>query len=275
VRRLVKEGADFIKVMGSGGGTYITQPRLAGFTVEELKVIQDEARRNDKRTAIHVLATQSIVNAVEAEFDCLEHVEFVEPDSSRKYHPEIARMIAGSGCWVSPTIQTGFRGYERLSAKRDTESLTPDEETQYLALKAKLETNLQTCGELHKLGVRMIVGTDAISDFGDYSPGPELMVKAGMSPADVLIAATRHGAEALELSDEVGTIERGKVADLVVVKGNPTTDIRAIRDVKQVFRRGTAVPMDASLLFRRGPGAIKGKRRLILPKSIERAVLDR
>ncbi|MDP2859917.1 MAG: amidohydrolase family protein [Bacillota bacterium] len=275
VRRLVKEGADFIKVMGSGGGTYITQPRLPGFTVEELKVIQDEARRNDKRTTIHVLATQSIVNAVEARFDCLEHVEFVEPDSSRQYHPEIARMIADSGCWVSPTIQTGFRGYERLSHKRESEGLMPGEEASYLALKAKQETNLHTCGELHRMGVRMIVGTDAIGDFGDYSPGPELMVKAGMSAGEVLVAATRHGAEALDLSDEVGTIERGKAADLVVVEGNPTTDIRAIRNVKQVFRRGTAVPMDASLLFYRGPGAIRGRRRLILPQPIQKALLDR
>jgi len=155
---LVKEGADFIKVMGSGGGTYITQPRLSYFTVDELKVIVSEAHRHERRTTVHVLATQSIIDALDAGFDCLEHVEFVETDWSRKYHPEIGTRIADSGCWVSPTIMSGHRRLQRLLVKRQVESLTSEEQALLTSLKIKIATNFETVGRLYDMKVPMVVG---------------------------------------------------------------------------------------------------------------------
>ena len=268
VRRLVKDGADFIKVMGSGGGTYITQPRYASFTVEELRAITIEAARHRKRTTIHALATETIRNALDAGFDCIEHVEFVEPDWSRRYDPEVGKRIADSGCFISPTLQCGWKGRLALENKLEAEGyLSKEEETQLVGLRAKTDQNLYTSGRLHELGVPMVVGTDAIARFGDYALGVALLVRAGFPEAEALMAATRNGARAMDLEDEIGTLEPGKLADMVVVAGNPLHDIKVLEDVTQVVRAGEMVPMSAVALFPLGPGGVVYPRRTMVPRS--------
>lgn len=263
VRRLVKEGADFIKVMGSGGGTYITDNRRASYTVEELRAIVEESHRHGKPTTIHCLATESISNALDAGFDCIEHYEFLELDDTRRFDPRIAERMISSNAWLSPTIQTGYRRMEQLRRLKTERALTPEEQEALTYFEWKQEGQRYVNGELYKMGARrFLMGTDAIAEFGDYAIGLELMVAAGLSTRDALLAATRNCADACGLLDEVGTLEAGKTADITVVQGDPLADIRAVGRVLQVVKGGYVLPMESLELFPHGPGAaVPPKRR--------------
>jgi imidazolonepropionase-like amidohydrolase len=258
VRRLVKEGADFIKVMGSGGGTYITDNRRASYTVEELRAITEEARRHGKRTTIHALATESIENALTAGFDAIEHYEFIELDDTRRLSRSLLDRMIDENVWLSPTIQTGYRRMRRLQSLGEERTLTPAEEETLTYLQWKHEGQLYATGLLYRLGARrFLMGTDAIEEFGDYAVGLELMVKAGLSNRDALLAATRHCADAFDIAGDVGTLEPGKLADITVVEGNPLEDIRSVGRVQQVVKGGYVLPMESLELFPHGPGAAR------------------
>ncbi len=256
VRRLVKDGADFIKVMGSGGGTYITDARLASYTVEELRAIVEETHRHGKSTTIHCLATQSIVNALDAGFDCIEHYEFIEPDDTRRFDPRVADRMLASGTWLSPTIQTGYRRMEQLRARKEQRPLTAEEQEALTYYEWKQEGQRYVTGRLYEMGARrFLMGTDAIAEFGDYALGLELMVEAGLSTTDALLAATHNCAEACGILQDVGTLEAGKLADITIVDGDPLADIGAAGRVVQGVKAGYVLPMDSLALFPHGPGA--------------------
>lgn len=258
VRRLVKEGADFIKIMGSGGGTYITDNRRASFTVPELRAIADEAHRHGKPCTVHAIATESIANAVEAGIDCIEHYEFVEMNYDRKLDPALADQMIANDIWLSPTIQTGFRNKESMLALREERALTPAEQEALVYAQWKQEGQLYVTGALYEMGARrFLMGTDAISRFGDYAVGLRLMAESGLPNEEVLYAATRNPAEAMGILDDVGTLETGKIADVTIVKGDPMSDIRAVENVQQVVKAGYVLPMDSLELFPEGDGAAK------------------
>jgi imidazolonepropionase-like amidohydrolase len=255
VRRLVKEGADFIKIMGSGGGTYITDNRRASFTVSELRAIADESHRHGKACTVHAIATESISNAIEAGIDCIEHYEFVEMNYDRKLDPAIADQMIAQNVWLSPTIQTGYRGLERMLQLREERPLTAAENQNFVYSQWKQEGQLYVTGALHEMGAtRFLMGTDAISEFGDYAIGLHLLSEAGIPNAEVLQAATRNCAEAMGILDDVGTLETGKMADVTVVSGDPVADIRAVENVVQVVKSGYVLPMESLELFPDGGG---------------------
>ena len=124
VRELIKDGADHIKIMASGGATTITDNRKPSFSVEELRAIVDEAHNFGKLTTAHCLATQSLTNALDAGLDMIEHAGFREPDGSYKFDNAIAERIAEQGLYVCPTVQTGYRQREALLAKELERPLT-------------------------------------------------------------------------------------------------------------------------------------------------------
>ena len=242
VRLLVKEGADHIKIMASGGGTAITDNRKASYGVEEMRAIVEEAHVHGKLTTAHCLATQSISNALDAGVDMIEHAGFIEPDGSYVFEPRVAERIANQGVYVSPTIQTGYRGRERLLRKQDITPLSVEEELRLDAAKAKCESQLEFVGKMWQdWGVKIIAGTDAIQMFGDYSLGLELHSDAGMSNMDVIKSATGEAAKGLGMIDQIGTLEVGKEADLIVVENDPLKDIKAMREIQLVIRAGREI----------------------------------
>ena len=245
VRQLVKEGADHIKIMASGGGTAITDTRRPYYTVEELKAAVVEAHNLGKPTTAHCLATQSIANALDAGVDMIEHCWFVEPDGSYRFHPEIAERIAAQGTYVSPTPQPLYREYEALLEKERQGTLAPGESFYGYTLdilKASCETRVKFIGRMHKeWGIKVISGTDAIQTFGDYCLGLELMSQAGMSNMDVIKASTSVSAKAMGVGHLVGTVEPGKEADLIVVDQDPLKDIKALRTMVMVMRAGERI----------------------------------
>ena len=244
VRRLVEDGADFIKIMASGGGTAGTDNRRPSFSVEELRAIVDEAHNQGVPTTAHCIATQSIANALDAGVDSIEHATFIEPDGSYVFNPHLAERIASQGVRISPTVQTGYRRREKLLAMREEgHALTPEDRMRLEDLQIKCERQVEFLGRLwSEWGITIVAGTDAISSFGDYCLGLELQVEAGMSTAEVIRSATGVAAQAVGLDHLVGTLEPGKEADLIVVDRDPLADIRALRSMRMVMQRGGVVP---------------------------------
>lgn len=242
VRQLIKEGSDFIKIMASGGGTAITDNRKHSYGVGELRAIVEEAHVHGKLTTAHCLATQSMVNALDAGVDMMEHGGFIDPDGSYVFRPEVAERIAEQGMYVSPTVQTGYRGREALLEHSKDSPLDPVERLRLDALEAKCESQVEFLGRLwSEWDVKIVAGTDAIQTFGDYCLGLELQSQAGMSNMEVVKSATSGAARAIGMDDLVGTVTEGKAADLIVVDRDPLRDITALRTMSMVMRDGRVI----------------------------------
>jgi imidazolonepropionase-like amidohydrolase len=243
-RWLLKQGVDFLKIMASGGGTVGTNQARASYSAEEIAAAVHEAHHVGKLTTAHCLATEGLDHAVQAGIDQVEHINFIEPDGSRRFDRRIAEGIVEAGIYVSPTIQTGYRQLERLEGRSD---LAPPERAQLDDLRYKMETKLDFVRRFHELGAPIVAGTDAIATFGDYAIGLVLLGRAGLSPMTVIQAATRIAAEAIGLGEVVGTVEVGMEADLVVVRGDPSQDLSRTADVVLVVRGGRVMlrnPLD-------------------------------
>jgi imidazolonepropionase-like amidohydrolase len=248
VRRLVHEGADYIKIMASGGGTEGTMPGRATYTTAELSAVVNEAHHFGHLTAAHCRAADSMVRAIKAGVDLMEHAEFLDPDDQLRFDPKLAEMMAECGIWISPTLQAWTR-YPRiveLGAKRDDGTIAPDEDTELQELEARAELRLDVMRRMldYDLRDRIVPGTDSgVGNlaFGHLDYDLQLLVRAGFTPLEALTAATRISAEAIGLADEIGTIEPGKVADLVAFDGDPTADITAFSRVVAVFQAGRRI----------------------------------
>lgn len=247
VRRLVHEGADHIKIMASGGGTKGTVPGRASYTVEELHATVHEAHAFGRLTVAHCRAKESMVRAIHAGLDLMEHAEFLDPDGVMRYDPKIAEMMHEAGIYVSPTLQAfGYPTALRLQKKRDDVGLTPVEETQLAAVEARLETHLDHFHRMLDAGLRerMVTGSDSGCGelaFGHLDYDIQLFAKGGMTPHETLQAATRVAAMAIGRETEIGTLAPGKLADIVVVDGDPTRDVGALSRVVAVFLEGERV----------------------------------
>ncbi|MGH2613733.1 MAG: amidohydrolase family protein [Thermomicrobiales bacterium] len=238
-RRLLKDGADFIKIMASGGGTRGTDASRASYSVEEMAAAVSEAHQVGKKTTAHCLAAESVSRAVDAGLDQIEHFNFIHPDGSRVFDERVAAQILERGIFLSPTIQTGYRQIERLQAKGDV--LTPRERAQLDGNLYKQETKLDFVRRFYELGAPIVAGTDAIQEFGDYAIGLELLRRAGMPEMNVIGAATGGAARAMGVEGEVGTVRPGLLADLVYIDGDPLADIRAMGRVLGVIQGGRVV----------------------------------
>lgn len=259
VHRLVVEGADHIKIMASGGGTAGTIPYEATYTTAELAAAVNAAHALGRLTTAHCRAKDSMIHAVEAGLDCIEHAEFlvrheiaengggVASDGVMEYDPAVTEQIVDSGAFVSFTAQAG--GYASLlglrAAKADS-GLTREDESRRVMLERYFDMKMGILSRLLDDGMlrRLVISTDAGPseiEFGRLSYGLKLAVSAGMSPGEAIASATRTAARACGIETVVGTIESAKEADLVVVRGDPTRDIGRIADVTAVYKGGRIV----------------------------------
>jgi imidazolonepropionase-like amidohydrolase len=240
LRRLVrthhKHGADLIKVMSTGGFmTAGSAPWYAQFTVGQLAVIVEEARRVDKPVAAHAHGLEGIRRAVEAGVTTLEHCSFVTETNERRFDETLAALIAERGIAVCPTTNVNAPYVSELTGMVVGEHLVT----------------------MHEMGVRLIAGTDAGIDntpHHQYVGGLEYLAKLGFRPADVLAMATTEAAAVLGVGAITGRLAPGYEADLIVVHGDPLADIAALGRLRRVIARGRDYVPDSGRFDVSAPG---------------------
>jgi imidazolonepropionase-like amidohydrolase len=242
-RAQIKAGADVIKLMASGGaGTLGELPTQAQMTVAELRAATEEAHDAGKPVSAHALATQGIRNAIEAGVDSIEHGVFLDEEC-------IGAMLK-KDIALCPTISVYPRIVERGPAGGEQDFVVQR------ALKL-IEPHFQSLRRAVSAGVRIVFGTDATTLYnplGDIGLEMELMARAGMTPVEIIRSATSGAARSCGLGDELGTLEPGRIADVLAVRGDAASDVRAVQDVSLVWRNG-------DLLFNAttGGGADEGR----------------
>ena len=245
VRKLVKEGADFIKIMATGGSTWSSDPLRPSYTPEEIAAIVEEAHRFGKLTAAHCASMQGIKNSLDAGVDMIIHCVFEDETGMYEFNEPLAEQLAAAKAWVNPTmhvIQAGIDHTERIGYNRSW--LTKDEQESIDSSKASLETRIDSVNRLIKMGVRMIAGSD--SPWGAFPPGEfvkEIIAlnKAGLSNSEALVTGLSHAAESIAVSNQAGALSPGRPGDVLVVGGDPTSDLNALWDVKDVYKSGIRI----------------------------------
>ncbi|BCV25404.1 amidohydrolase family protein [Gelria sp. Kuro-4] len=230
VREQLKAGADVIKLMATGGVmTPGVEPGSPQLTYEELKAGVAEANKAGRRTASHAQGTTGIKNAVLAGITSIEHGIFLSD--------EVIELMLEHGTYLVPTLVAPY-----WIVKKGRAAGIPD----YAVKKSEdvIEAHLASFRKALAAGVKIAFGTDAGTPFNEHGANTfelELLVENGMTPLQALEAGTRVSAELLGIEDKVGTLEAGKLADVVVVAGDPLADIKAVRNVQVVVKEGRIV----------------------------------
>ena len=230
VRLQIRRGVDVIKIATTGGvNSRIGAGLGRQIFDDEVKALVDTAHLYGKKVAVHAHGADGINAALAAGADSIEHGTLLDDESLRLFKAKRAFYV--------PTLST-VNGYlERIAA--DPNAYAPD-------VRAKIDWRIGITGKAlaraYPAGVRIAFGTDAgVSKHGRNADEFELMVRHGMPAAAAIEAATVNAAELLGLSSEVGTIERGKSADLIAVAGDPLTDVTVLKRVPFVMARGKVV----------------------------------
>jgi imidazolonepropionase-like amidohydrolase len=228
----VKNGADVIKAAVSGGvlslADEVDVPQL---TPAEMTALVDESHRLRKKVAVHCHGDTAAREAITAGVDSIEHGSFLKP--------ETLQLMKSKGTYLTPTLLAS----EYIKGKLG----------QYPAnVQAKAMAAYNARSEMFrdavKIGVKISFGTDAsVFPHGQNAKEFALMTGLGMAPVEALLSATSVDANLLGVADKLGTLEKGKLADVIAMPGDSTQDITATERVSFVMKEGKVV--------RNGPAA--------------------
>jgi imidazolonepropionase-like amidohydrolase len=253
VRRLVKDGADLVKMYVTGEGLLLGGgPGEPTCTQEEVDAMADEAHRRGRLCSVHARTAEGSRMAARARVDLIDH--------ATRAGNEALDAVAEAGCCLVPALDTLVStleharegGFGAFASYNDFLDRTNAEE--------ELDAALEMIARARSRGIRVLAGGDfgcAWCPHGTYGRElTHLVHLAGYAPMDALVAATRFGAEAMRQQDRLGTLQPGKLADLIVVEGNPLHDITLLENRKTIshvmkggrFFRRPAVQPEAALV---------------------------
>lgn len=226
VRSRYQDGADLIKITATGGVLSVAKSgQNPQFMTDELEAIVDTAKDYGMTVAVHAHGKEGMKRAIEAGVDSIEHGTHMDE--------EIRDLMVANGTYYVPTIMAG----KFVADKAKIDGYFPELVRPKAAAIGPLIQ--KTFEQAHKAGVKIAFGTDSgVSAHGDNGQEFALMVEAGMAPADALRSATINSAQLLGVSDILGTLEAGKLADIVAVSGNPLDDISLMESVSFVMKDG-------------------------------------
>lgn len=229
-REHLRIGADVLKTsVSGGGGTQDEEPDVRNMTQEELEAIVDEGHAFHKPTAAHCFTAESHKMCVRAKVDTIEHMVFHDKES--------IQMIKDSGIPVTPTLSHRTDHAIEVRARIGTPK-------NVLTKMKKIQPyTFETFQVMHQAGIKIAMGTDMgpEPEMGTNARELELYVKLGMTPMEAIMTATKNAAEALWLGKDLGTIEAGKLADVLAIEGDPSEDITVLNDkgrIKMVMKEG-------------------------------------
>jgi len=223
----IKNGVNVIKITVTGGiMTPRVRPGVSKFDLDEIRAVVNEAHKAGLKVAAHAENPEGVNDALAAGVDSIEHGYFMQNTEG------LDRLVA-SGAYLVPTLMA----YDLIA--NGLEQGVPPEAVE--KAKEALEYNTSGFRAALDAGANIAMGSDAGTAFNDHGRSwreASFMVGNGMRPMDTIVAATRNGAELLGLGSELGTVESGKIADLIVVDGDPLADIANLGNVVCTIQGG-------------------------------------
>ncbi|MGE8203418.1 amidohydrolase family protein [Heyndrickxia sp. NPDC080065] len=219
VREMLRAGADIIKVHATGGVMSPTDhPEFTQFSLEELKIIVEEARfRRGIKVMAHAQGAEGIKNAVRAGIHSIEHGIYLDD--------EAIELMLKHGTYLVPTLLAPVAVLEQ---GKNSDNMPAH------AIQKSLEVvdiHQESIAKAYKAGVKIAMGTDAgVMPHGTNLRELNLMCNVGMSPMEAIVATTKVAAECMGWDDKLGTLEEGKLADLVITKEDPLANISSLED---------------------------------------------
>ena len=224
VRENARVGADLIKVFQTGFGRATHLGTDACYDLPELKTLVAESHAQGKLVACHAVGGPGLRTAVEARVDSIEHGCYLDLDH------DLLRMMADNNITLVPTLTV----FAHHSAEGNPVAQVEAREFR--------EHHIETVQQAMRLGVRVVAGTDAGGWFhGNNSIELDMLADAGMTPMEAIVAGTGEAAACCGLGADLGTLEAGKLADVIVVDCNPLADITALQDrdnIRLVMKEG-------------------------------------
>ena len=247
VRNQVRQGADAIKIMSTGGMfTPTANPRLPQYSAEALAVAVREAARSGITVAAHCLSAAGVKNCVEANVHNLIHARWYSQDPAKglDFDIETAKRMADQAQWVDPTIGHGMLGQE-VAARGEA----PPRAVHWSVAASDVTDadHYETLNLMHEEGVRFVNGLDMGMPHGTHDRSAanawSFVENLGWDNWSALRMATSDTAEALGVDDEVGSISPGKVADLAAFDGDPAANIRDLDRASTVIQSGNVIKL--------------------------------
>lgn len=232
VREILRAGADFIKVMVTGGVISVNDsPEHTQFTVEELKVMVQEGKyHDDVKVMAHAHGAEGIKNALKAGIYSIEHGTYLDDEG--------IQMMVDQGTYLIPTFVV-TKHNKKLAEKGDLPEYS---------IKSAIEVvdvHEASIKNAYEAGVKIVMGTDCgVVPHGLNLEELGFLCDIGMSPQEAIMAGTKNAAECLKIDDKLGTIEAGKIADIIISKKDPIAHIRSLGNpdnIVMVMKEGKIV----------------------------------